>query len=94
MIEITGAEQFTKASERAKAGKLFVQFVQFRQFRVINRETGAEYDVNLFVRDGKRFGHCTCKGGERGLACKHLAGALAVHTAHAAARQAAAVTSH
>lgn len=89
MIEIIGAAQFEKAAARAAAGKLFVRFVQFRQFVVVNRETGAEYNVNLFVRDGKRFGHCDCKGGDRGLACKHLACALAVHTAHAVARQAA-----
>lgn len=86
MIQITTQDQLAKAIERAKAGDLFVRFVRFRQFRVVNRETGATYNVNFFVRDGKRFGHCDCKGGER-FACKHLAAALGVHIGIAAMRR-------
>ena len=52
MIQIDSQEQFTKAAERARAGRLFVAFVHFRQFRVTNRATGATYNVNLFVRAG------------------------------------------
>ena len=89
MIQIQSAAQLSKASARAQAGDLFVRFVQFRQYRVVNRATGATYNVNCFVRAGKRFGHCDCKGGERGLACKHLAAAAAVHVGIAAQRQAA-----
>jgi uncharacterized Zn finger protein len=86
MIQINSTEQMRKAIERARAGDLFVSFVRFRQFRVTNRETGAEYNVNFFVREGRRFGHCDCKGGER-FACKHLAAALAVHVGIAAQRR-------
>ncbi len=86
MIELKSAEQLGKAIERAKASRLFVRFVQFRQFRVENRETGATYDMNFFVSAGRRFGHCTCKGGERGLACKHLAAAAAIQTGIAGMR--------
>ena len=78
MIQINSQEQLAKAIERARAADLFVAFVRFRQFRVVNRETGAEYNVNFYVRSGRRFGHCDCKGGERH-ACKHLAAALAAH---------------
>lgn len=88
MIQIRSAAQLGKAIERARAGKLFVRFVQFRQFRVENRENGCTYNVNFFVRDGKRFGHCDCKGGERGLACKHLAAAAAVQVSIARMRHA------
>lgn len=87
MIELKSAEQLSGAIERAKAGRLFASFVQFRQFRVTNRETGAEYNVNFFVRGGRRFGHCDCKAGERGWACKHLAAAAAVQTGIAAMRR-------
>ena len=83
------SEQLSKATERAKAGSLFVRFVRFRQFRVVSRARGATYNVNFFVRGGKRFGHCDCRGGERGLACKHLAAAAAVHVGIAAQRRAA-----
>lgn len=87
MIELKSAEQLGKAIERAKVGRLFVRFVQFRQFRVENRENGKTYNVNFFVRDGKRFGHCDCKGGSRNLACKHLAAAAAIQTGIAATRR-------
>jgi uncharacterized Zn finger protein len=86
MIELKSAAQLSKAIARAKAGRLFVRFVQFRQFKVENRANGHIYNVNFFVRAGRRFGHCDCKGGERGLACKHLAAAAAVQTGIAAMR--------
>lgn len=63
-----------------------MSFVRFRQFRVTSRATGAQYNVSFFVRDGRRFGHCDCKGGERHV-CKHLAAALAVHVGIAAERR-------
>jgi uncharacterized Zn finger protein len=87
MIQLKNAEQMKRAIERAKAGRLFVRFVQFRQFKVENRQTGATYNVNFFVRAGRRFGHCDCKGGERGLVCKHLVAAAAVQTGIAAMRR-------
>jgi hypothetical protein len=62
MIELRSAAQLRKAIERARAGNLFVQLTSiYRQYRVTNRETGAEYIVNFFVRKGKRYGHCNCK---------------------------------
>lgn len=81
MIELVNADQLTKATARAKAGHLFVQPTTFlRQYHVTNRGTGAKYTVDFFVRkDGKRFGHCTCKAGERNLACKHLSAAAGYH---------------
>ena len=90
MIELKTREQLSKAIARARKGRLFVQPTSiFRQYRVTNRETGAQYVVDFFVkRDGRRFGHCTCKGGERGLACKHIAAAAAVQIGIAAMRQA------
>lgn len=89
MVELVSAEQLSKATERAKSSKLFVQPSNlFRQYHVTNRETGAKYTVDFFVRkDGKRFGHCTCKGGERNLACKHLSAAASLHLARAAERR-------
>ena len=86
MIELKSTEQMSKAISRAKAGSLFVRFVQFRQFRVENRANGRTYNVNFFVRAGRRFGHCDCKGGERGLVCKHLVAAAAVQIGIAAMR--------
>jgi hypothetical protein len=91
MIELVSAEQIAKATERAKASNLFVQPTTiFRQYRVTNRDNGNQYVVNFFVRkDGKRFGGCTCKAGERNLACKHLAAAAGLHVCIAAQKKAA-----
>jgi uncharacterized Zn finger protein len=88
VIELKSETQLEKAIERAKAGSLFVRFVRFRQFRVENRINGRAYNVNFYVRAGRRFGHCECAGGERGLACKHLAAAAAIQTGIAAMRRA------
>jgi hypothetical protein len=81
MIELLNAEQLAKATERAKAAKLFVQPTSLlRQYRVTNRENGNQYLVDFFVRNGKRFGHCSCMAGMRNLACKHLSAAAGYHT--------------
>jgi hypothetical protein len=89
MIELRSTEQLSKATERAKSGKLFVQPSTFlRQYHVTNRETGALYTVDFFIRkDGKRFGHCTCKAGERNLVCKHLSVAAGYHVMRMAAKR-------
>jgi uncharacterized Zn finger protein len=91
MIELVSADQLTKATERAKAANLFVQPTTiFRQYHVTNRDNGNQYVVNFFVRkDGKRFGGCTCKAGERNFACKHLAAAAGLHVCIAAQKKAA-----
>ena len=89
MIELKDSTQLTKAIERAKAGDLLVQASGlFRQYHVTNRATGARYTVDFFVRrDGKRFGGCTCKAGQNGIACKHLAAAAGMHVCVAEAMQ-------
>lgn len=87
MIELRSVEQLTKAISRARAGRLFVQQTSlYRQYRVTNRETGAEYIVDFFVCNGKRYGHCNCKAGTYNLACKHLAAAAGLHLVIAAER--------
>ena len=85
MIELRDEEQLSKATERAKAGNLFVQpSGQFRTYFVTNRDNGNRYTVNFFVRDGKRFGDCDCKAGMNHVACKHLSAAAALHVVRAA----------
>lgn len=90
MIELVSAEQLAKATERAKASNLLVQLTTiFRQYRVTNRDNGNKYVVNFFVRNGKRYGHCTCKAGERNLVCKHISAAAALNVCIAAQKMAA-----
>jgi hypothetical protein len=87
MLELKSKEQLSKATERARKGRLFVQPTGLnRQYKVTNRETGAQYMVDFFLRNGKRFGHCTCKGGMSNQACKHLSAAVALHVSLAAIR--------
>jgi hypothetical protein len=88
MIQLINAEQLSRATERAKSGNLFVQPSSlFRQYHITNRETGALYTVDFFVRksDGARFGHCTCKAGINNIACKHLSAAAGYHVMRMAA---------
>ena len=86
MVELVSIEQLSKATQRAKAGKLFVQPSSlFRQYHVTNRETGAKYTVDFFVRNGKRFGQCSCVAGERNLVCKHISAACGYHVMRALA---------
>jgi hypothetical protein len=90
MIQLVNAEQLHRATERAKAGNLFVKPSSlFRQYHVTNRETGARYTVDFYVRktDGARFGHCTCKAGQNHIACKHLSAAAGYHVARMAAQR-------
>ncbi|MDQ1613270.1 MAG: hypothetical protein QOG00_3201 [Pyrinomonadaceae bacterium] len=87
MIQLINAEQLAKATERAKASNLFVQPTTFkRQYKVANRDNGKQYYVDFFVRNGKRYGQCTCKAGARNLACKHLSAAAGYHVMRMAAR--------
>jgi uncharacterized Zn finger protein len=94
MIQLHSAEQLAKATERAKAGALFVQPTSlFRQYRVTNRANGNQYIVDFFVRNGKRFGHCTCKAGQTHIACKHLSAAAGLHLMRAAQQKEEKITS-
>jgi uncharacterized Zn finger protein len=93
MVELINADQLSKAIARAKAGRLFVQATSiFRQYRVTNRETGAQYVVDFFVRNGKRYGHCSCLAGQNNKQCKHLVAAVSYHLYVAALRRT--VTAH
>lgn len=82
MVQLVSAEQLSKATERAKSGKLFVQPTStMRQYRVTNRDNGNIYVVDFFVRksDGARFGHCSCQAGINNKVCKHLSAAAGYH---------------
>lgn len=87
VIQLINAEQFNKATERAKSGNLFVQPTSLlRQYRVTNRDNGNIYVVDFFVRrDGARFGHCACKAGINNKVCKHLSAATGYHLMRMAA---------
>ena len=51
-----------------------------RQYRVTNRTNGNVYTVNFFVRKDKRkFAHCTCIAGEKGVPSKHIAASAALN---------------
>jgi len=92
MIEVK-RENLQKAIARNMKARMLVQPSSiYRQYKVTNKETGARYVVNFFIRksDGKRFGHCDCLGGQKNLACKHLSAAAALHVAIARMRRATA----
>jgi hypothetical protein len=77
MIELKNEAQIESAIKRAKAERkhLFVKRTEIqREYRVTNRRNGQVYWVKFNINWlGKRYGHCTCKAGEFGIPCKHLA---------------------
>ncbi len=84
MIELRSQEQLKRAIELASADRknLLVQRTETeRKYRVVNRQKNRVYEVTFDVRDnGRRFGHCTCRAGELGRECKHLAAAAGLNT--------------
>lgn len=79
MIQLRSADQLTNAINKARTVKPRVKVDCFGSYTVENKETGARYNVVCLRKDGKRFAHCTCKAGERGQACYHVAAAVAAH---------------
>lgn len=88
MVELRNREQLKRAIELAVMEKrnLLVQpTAEARKYRVVNRRKGQIYEVTFIVRENgkRRFGHCTCRAGELGRECKHLAAAVGLHVCRA-----------
>ncbi len=86
MIQLTTAAKLENAINKARTVKPRVRINRFGSYSVTNKATGATYIVECAKRDGKRFAHCTCKAGERGQACYHIAAAVSAHLQLAAER--------
>lgn len=79
MIQLTTAAKLEKAINKARTVKPRVRVNRFGSYAVTNKQTGATYTVECRKQDGKRFVHCSCKAGERGQACYHVAAAVSAH---------------
>ena len=88
MIQLTSADRLQKAISKARTVKPFVRVNTFGSYTVTNKQTGATYTVECSKRDGRRFASCSCKAGERGQACYHVAAAASAHIQLAAERAA------
>ncbi len=88
MIQLTSADTLTNAINKARTVKPRVRINHFGSYTVTNKQTGATYTVSCTKREGKRFALCSCKAGERGNACYHVAAAVAAHMQLAAERAA------
>jgi uncharacterized protein YjhX (UPF0386 family) len=88
MIQLTTADNLTNVINKAREVKTRVNVAKFGRYNVTNKQTGAQYLVTCERRDGKRFADCTCKAGERGQACYHVAAAVGIHIVLAAERAA------
>jgi SWIM zinc finger len=86
MIRIESTPKMKAAAERGK-GQLKVKMVGFRKYEVTNKQTGAVYTVVFTFERGIRKGSCSCKAGQQGYTCKHLAISAGVHSAIAAHRR-------
>ena len=88
MIQLTTAAKLENAINKARTVKPRVAINKFGSYTVTNKTTGATYTVECQKREGKRFASCTCKAGERGNACYHVAAAVSAHMQLAAERAA------
>ncbi len=79
MIQLTTADKLENAINKARTVKPRVRVNKFGSYTVTNKATGTIYTVECAKRDGKRFASCTCKAGERGQACYHVAAAVSAH---------------
>jgi hypothetical protein len=79
MIQLTTAATLENAINKARTVKPRVRINRFGSYAVTNKATGATYTVECMKRDNKRFAHCTCKAGERGQGCYHVAAAVSAH---------------
>lgn len=86
MIQLTSISKLTNAINKARTVKPLVRVVKFGSYTVTNKATLATYTVTCGKRDGRRFASCTCKAGERGQACYHVAAAVSAHLQLAAER--------
>jgi hypothetical protein len=88
MIQLTSAATLEKAINKARTVKPRVRVNCFGSYTVTNKQTGATYTVTCEKRDGNRFASCTCRAGELGRACYHLAAAVSAHLQLASERAA------
>ena len=89
MIELKSKEQMAKAIKRARQLKPFVRVRGFRWYEVKSTSSDEVYTLHFYKSQGKRYGECNCKGGQRGYVCYHLAASAAVHIGIASMRKAA-----
>ncbi len=83
MIQLTTATAIEKAINKARTTKPRVHVNCFGSYTVTNKKTGASYIVTCEKRDGKRFASCTCRAGELGRACYHVAAHIQLATEQA-----------
>lgn len=86
MIQIQDEKQLERAITKARQVKPLVRVVAFRFYTVTNKQTGAEYNIHFVKRDGQRLAWCTCKAGEKGQNCYHVAASLPIHLVLSAER--------
>ena len=79
MIELKSKEQMARAIKRARQLRPFVRVRGFRWYEVKSGNGDSVYTIHFYKRGRQKLGECTCKAGERGLVCYHLAASAAVH---------------
>ena|SRR5215207_11054593 len=86
MIRIRSRQQFAKAAERARRGRMSVRRYERGVYEVTNRAKGHSYLVRFLRLGANVFGRCTCEAGtpsteRQPMVCKHLFVAAIMHRA-------------
>jgi hypothetical protein len=90
MIALT-TNKLQNAIARARQLRPTVHFLGERHFKVYSARNHNEYEVRFAVADGVKLGECSCRAGQEGLPCYHLAAAASVNIGVAAMRRTAQV---
>lgn len=90
MIALT-TDKLQNAIARAKQLRPTVRFLGERHFVVCSSRNRNEYEVRFAVVNGVKQGQCSCRAGQEGMPCYHLAAAASVNIGVAAMRQRAAL---
>lgn len=80
MIKLT-ADKMTNAIARAKQVRPRVLWQGGRTYHVTSSDRRRVYKVTFAVSNGQKLGECTCKAGEAGQVCFHIAAATSVNIA-------------
>src|SRR5437016_6114413 len=84
-------DKLQNAIARAKQLRPTVRFLGERHFLVFSSHNHNEYEVRFAVVNGVKQGECSCRAGQEGMPCYHLAAAVSVNIGVAAMRKRAAL---
>ena len=93
-VAIERSQRMANAAARAKELKPRARFVAQSgaryEYQIVSPTSGSNYTVTITKENGIAQSGCTCKAGQNGVPCYHVAAVITLHTAIVMMRRAAA----